>query len=135
MTTFYTDLRIDAARASIRLAHDAGGEAARLTAGQRLALRREALGWLRDWLTHPTPDRSELRRLREDPGFVSVRHPVHLAFLPDAEARRWRALWEEMEGTYGEDRAGDTFRSVEEAIRPPQPKRPREVAPPPRQKR
>src|SRR5437868_3035084 len=78
----------------ILVAH--GNNAASFTPAQKANLRREALGWLRDWLSEAVPTGRDLFLVKNDPAFRCVRHPLYLAALPPVEVRRWIVLWDEV---------------------------------------
>jgi tetratricopeptide (TPR) repeat protein len=86
-----------------------GQDAAALTAGERTALRRQALAWLRadldarrrGVLDGNPRDRADadaaLRHWQGDADLSSVRHSWSLLRLPAAERTQWRTLWGDVE--------------------------------------
>jgi tetratricopeptide (TPR) repeat protein len=88
-----------AARAAAGQGKDAGG----LDAGQRAALRKQALAWLRQdmELSAGLARKADGRRLvrarltswRNDPALATVRDERSLAALPEEERGPWRQLW------------------------------------------
>lgn len=94
------EVRLVAARGLLYAAHPPTG-ASRSSPEEREGLRREAMRWLRDWLTEYAPARSDLEVAQRAGEFDCVRDAAQLASLPPAEAARWQALWEEVRSTRG----------------------------------
>jgi serine/threonine-protein kinase len=96
--------RYKAACSAALAAAGEGQDAARLGAQERLALRRQALTWLRAdlraWqrLLDREPARvrvvfQQMRHWLADPDFSGVRRPVALRRLPAEERAAWSRLW------------------------------------------
>jgi cytochrome c-type biogenesis protein CcmH/NrfG len=119
-------VRVAAARAALVLAHDAGEATARLGEGERRELRRDALRWLREWLSE-SPTGLELFLMKRDPAFRPVRDPAARDQFPPDERAEWRDLWEAVRS------ARDTGLQRYAFKGDPPPPDPREVAPPPRE--
>jgi tetratricopeptide (TPR) repeat protein len=90
----------DAARASAQTAAGQGPAKAPPGEPERTALRRKALGWLREDLEMTTKLVSagkvmglSLSHWQADPALASVRDPAELAKLPAAEREEWQRLW------------------------------------------
>jgi tetratricopeptide (TPR) repeat protein len=96
--------RYHAARSAALAAAGKGEDAAKLPDAERAELRQKALAWLRADLKGYAAlfdSRKELRSVIHqrlghwltDANLASVRDPVALAALPEAERASWRALW------------------------------------------
>src|SRR5262249_56554511 len=90
---------------------------------------RDALRWLREWLT-ASPTDLGLFLLIRDPVFRHVRDPAARERLPPDERAEWRDLWEAVHSAHRTQPQRYAF--VGDPVEPPQPD-PREVAPPPRE--
>jgi serine/threonine protein kinase len=123
-------VRVAAARAALVLAHDAGEATSRLGAGERRELRRDALRWLREWLTE-SPTGLNLFLVKRDPAFGPVRDPAARDRLPPDERAEWRDLWEAVHSARGTGPQRYAF--IGDPVEP-SPPNPREVAPPPQVK-
>jgi tetratricopeptide (TPR) repeat protein/serine/threonine protein kinase len=100
--------RYNAACAAALAGCGRGQDAGTLGDGDRVRLRRQALGWLRDDLSawgrqlDQDPDtarplvRQTLRHWQGDADLAGVRGPAALARLPAAEGQPWQALWEDV---------------------------------------
>jgi Flp pilus assembly protein TadD len=99
--------RYDAACSAARAAAGEGKDAARLTAAERAALRRQALAWLEAELKaqralldeKKAPPALVVNRLAHwlhDGDLASARGPA-LAALPEAERAAWQRLWADVE--------------------------------------
>jgi serine/threonine protein kinase len=121
-------LRVAAARAALVLAHDAGAATARLGEGERRELRRDALRWLREWLSESPPTYLNLFLVKRDPAFRPVRDPTARDQLPPDERAEWRDLWEAVYSARGTGPQRYAF--IGDLVEPLP--GPREVAPPPR---
>lgn len=79
-----------------------GGGRTPVPIGDRAALRRRALAWLREDLANRrrllplSTLRQQLWNCVKDPRLAGVRHPLCLAALPPDEAREWLDLWAEI---------------------------------------
>jgi tetratricopeptide (TPR) repeat protein len=116
---------VSAAAAGCGWGCDAGG----LDDRERAALRRQALAWLRaeaaaigQELRGAAPEeraalRRRLRGLAEPLWLAGVRDAAELERLPDAEARDWRRLWEEVDDL--RRRAGDVSDRGERGVSTP----------------
>jgi tetratricopeptide (TPR) repeat protein len=116
-------LRYNAACAAALAGSGAGEDAAKLTDAERVALRKQALEWLRAdlaaWrgLLEKQPDRARLVVAEQmqhwlgDTDFAGVRGPDALAKLPEAERKDWEKLWADV---------ADLLRRA--ADKPPQPR-------------
>jgi tetratricopeptide (TPR) repeat protein/serine/threonine protein kinase len=116
-------LRYDAACAAALAAGGAGEGVAGLSEGERAALRRQALDWLRadleDWwaLLDKEPDKARptvaqrMAHWQCDPELNSVRGPDVLSRLPEVERREWLRLWADVAATGG--RAQDRSRPTD----------------------
>jgi serine/threonine protein kinase/Tfp pilus assembly protein PilF len=89
-----------AACAAVGSATGQGPEKAPLSEAERAALRRQALGWLRDglelrakMLKDGMPVGWSLADWQTSPALAGVRDRAALAKLPDAERERWERLW------------------------------------------
>jgi tetratricopeptide (TPR) repeat protein len=132
----HADLRVEAAALALALAYDGDPKAPPLSPEERRGLRREALRWLRDWLTDPIPTPWSLRAVREEPflraAFAPFHHPFGLALLPPEEAKRWFDLWAEVWSTRGQYPDADGFMFVEQFLDTRTDRTP-QLAPPPRE--
>jgi tetratricopeptide (TPR) repeat protein len=120
-------VRVAAARTALVLAHDTDEATARLGAGERRELRRDARRWLSEWLTQSPPTGLDLFLVKRDPAFLPVRDPAARDQLPPDERAEWRDLWEAIHSARG---TGDwRYALVGDPVEPSPPD-PREVAPP-----
>jgi hypothetical protein len=122
-------VRVAAARSALVLAHDAGEATARLGECERWECRRDALRWLREWLSE-SPTGVDLFLVKRDPAFGPVRDPAARDQLPPDERAEWRDLWEAVDSARGTGHQRYAF--VGDPVEPPPPG-PREVASPPRE--
>jgi hypothetical protein len=101
--------RVAAARVAALAGTGAGRDDPPTSEAERAALRRLALGWLRNELAASSkalkPDdpasraalAEELSGCRSDPALAGVRDSEALRELPDAERDAWRAFWDEVD--------------------------------------
>jgi tetratricopeptide (TPR) repeat protein len=111
--------RYNAAGAAAWAGCGQGKDGARLDAGERTRLRRQALDWLRADLAtlgkglEDEPDKAPavvqwwLRRYQRDAAFAGVRGEA-LGKLPEAERQAWQQLWADVEQTLKRADRGDT---------------------------
>jgi tetratricopeptide (TPR) repeat protein len=97
--------RGEATRAALLAAAGRGVDATQIAEKERAALRRQALGWLREDLAlwgrqvdggtagQRADVRQSLRRWQEDADLAGVREAAALDRLPEAERAEWKKLW------------------------------------------
>ena len=90
-----THVRYRAAIWAVLASLERGSGSAEPGPEQRVALRRQALSWLRVAIEHwiDRKNTSRLENCMGDRYFATVRNPEALTALPQEEARQWRELW------------------------------------------
>jgi tetratricopeptide (TPR) repeat protein len=100
--------RFDAACAAVRAAAP-GGDEAQLSEAERVALRRQALDWLRADLElgkqrqGSNSARQVLKTWQTDAALARVRDQAMLAKMPADEHEKWRRLWADLDALLAED--------------------------------
>jgi serine/threonine protein kinase/Flp pilus assembly protein TadD len=102
--------RYDAACVAARAADSPAGDGARLGEPDRVALRRQALDWLRADLTLRAGRRpgsqsagEALKTWQTDDALSGVRDEAALEKLPADERERWRRLWADLDVALADD--------------------------------